>query len=238
MRRGRLRVMGLHHTRDDVLVNYGHHYQNGDPALIDAMIATLDVEKAAISEWATDKIKFRMQKKAISLNMMWKGKRVSKFQDIGASWREDSSEENAKKVYWVMYGDYEGKRAGWSREMESAYMVSSKLEYVADQEDASIREPRGCYERIITKVKTTQVKLLNRYKRKILMSRPRTTTSVEDKSRRKRGDFFIFDEDTVSGYGRVWYLTSISTAGPHRLYSLLPVKTNPANIHRTLFRGN
>ena len=223
--RGRLRVMGLHHTRDDVLVNFGHHYQTGDPALIDAMIATLDAEKAAISEWAIDKIKLRMQKKAISLNMMWRGRRISKFQDIGASWKADSSEENAKKLYWVMYGDYEGKRAGWSREMESDYMASSNLQYIADQEDASIREPRGCYERLITKVKTTQVKLLNRTKRKILMSRPTNTRSTDDKSRRKKGDFFIFDEDSVShGGGRLYLTSTISTAGPHQLASFLLCK--------------
>jgi hypothetical protein len=106
------------HNREDVLINNGHQYQHSDVAFMGAMINKLDEERQDIlSKWATDVIKTRMIDKAIVSNVCCRNERVKKFQDIGASWKEEPTSNNPKKIYLVMFGDYEGINAAWRRDM-------------------------------------------------------------------------------------------------------------------------
>ena len=61
-----------------------------------------------------------MLETALRLDMRFKGKRINKHKDIKNSWNEDQSDENAGKMYHVMFGDYESKNASWSKMMEVA----------------------------------------------------------------------------------------------------------------------
>jgi hypothetical protein len=97
------------HKREDVLINYGREYQNSDPILMAAMINKLDEERKEVRDWATDEIKMKMLKRACTLNMRYRNERVNKFQDIVASWKETPSPANAKKLYLVLFGDYEAR---------------------------------------------------------------------------------------------------------------------------------
>jgi hypothetical protein len=118
------------HNREDVLINYGHQYQHSDLAFMGAMINKLNEERQDIRKWATDSIKTRMLDKAIVSNMRYRNEREKKFQDIGASWKEDPSSDNAKKIYCVMFRDYEGQSVAWSRDLEKEYMDRCAREYI------------------------------------------------------------------------------------------------------------
>jgi uncharacterized iron-regulated protein len=75
------------------------------------------------------------------------------------------------------------------------------------QKDQKKQHAKGCYEKLITKAKTTQVKLLNRNCAKtLLMSIPKGSRQVQDKSRKKEGDFYVYDNEMVSqaGVGIDW----------------------------------
>jgi hypothetical protein len=50
-----------------------------------------------------------MLDKTIVSNMRYRNERVKKFQDIGASWKEEPNSSNAKNIYLVMFIDEEGQ---------------------------------------------------------------------------------------------------------------------------------
>jgi hypothetical protein len=200
--RQRLLLKGPH-GREEVLRNNG--FEVSCPMVIAAMQDGLDVEREEVREWASDRLRERMLEKALSLNMKFKGSRINKHHDIKKSWREDGSDENAKKMYAVMFGDYEEKNAAWSKTMEREFMESNDREYIADKRKGEQeRSKKGCYEKIITKAKTNVVRLMNRDTRAcIYMSLPQAEAvkipqSERTKTRRKRGDFYIVDTVTVS----------------------------------------
>ena len=74
-------------------------------------------------------------------------------------------------------------------------MFINNLEYETEPE-ANHGKKRGCYELAITRAKTTQVKLLNRWGAKsISISRPKEKINSEVKwSRRQPGVFYVKDE--------------------------------------------
>ena len=86
--------------------------------------------------------------------------------------------------------------------MERQYMKSCDREYLPDE--PMTRTQKGCYERIITKSKTIQVKMMNKDAScSINMSLPQklvVTIPTEDgtKTRRKGGDYYIVNAETVS----------------------------------------
>ncbi len=198
--RQRLKLKGSH-GRDHVMMNYG--FELLGPESIERMKKQLDQESIDVRSWASDQLRTRMLNKALSLNMQYRGQRINKHKDIKSSWKEDPSDENAAKMYEVMFGDYENKNAAWSRTMERQYMESRDIEYLPDALAVNERTQKGCYEKIITKSKTIQVRLMNRDSaRYINMSLPQkmvVTIPIADrqKIRRKRGDFYIVDAETV-----------------------------------------
>jgi hypothetical protein len=119
--------------------------------------------------------------------------------DIKKSWLDDASEGNARKMYWVMFGDFEKESANtsWSKDMEKLYMEEKGLEY---KEDTGGRKgSRGCYQRIMSAAKTTQVKTFNK-NCKLTIKISRTGVQDEDggqRFRRKSGDFFVLETGTV-----------------------------------------
>ena len=60
-----------------------------------------------------------------------------------------------------LYGNFEGKHAHWSKNLEREYMENMEREYIVENDGGETKKI-GCYEKQITGAKTTQVKLLNR----------------------------------------------------------------------------
>jgi hypothetical protein len=186
------------HALADVLMNYGHEYQNASEEMVKAMTEKLDTERKELRAWATSKIKKRMLDRAIALGMRWNGEQVYKFSDISRSWAADGSDTNARKMYMVMFGDYEGIKAGWIQTMEREYMAEKKIAYLVTGVKA-IDTKAGCYTKQISQCKTTQVTMMNRNCPKtIQMSCPDTGEFKESRrERRKEGDFFVHDIEKV-----------------------------------------
>jgi hypothetical protein len=191
------------HTNEDVLMNYGHRCANFTPMAMQKMCDKLDDERKEIRTWATNEIKKRMLKTAIMCGMEF-GRdkmKVRQFNDIYTSWTDDCSDANARKMYMVLYGNFEGKHAHWSKNMEREYMENMERHYIVENDEGENKRI-GCYEKQITGAKTTQVKLLNRTDAKeergksIQMSNPGKKAG-EKSTRRKAGDFFVKDLRTV-----------------------------------------
>jgi hypothetical protein len=205
------------HTRDDVLMNYGHSYSNLSAGAIKDICSSLDKERQEIRTWATNEIKKRMLETARVCGMVFGRDKttVLQFNDIYTSWTEDSSDANARKMYQVLYGDYEGKNAHWSKILERKFMETFDRQYIVENDEAE-NSKIGCYEKQITGSKTTQVKLLNRADAKekrgksIQMSKPGPDARMSNQgrrnenasTRRKTGDFYVKNLVTVS-CGRV-----------------------------------
>ena len=206
VQRARLKQKGPH-GRDEVKANY--QFTMMDEVGIESMKQQLNKERVKVRGWAMEQLRTKMLNRAMALNMQLHGNRIMKYKDIKGSWMEDCSIENAARLYEVMFGDYEHKNAAWSKTMERQYMDSQGMEYEPWKEAGKSRLPKGCYERIISKAKTVLVRLLNRdavYT--INMSRPRNTvgsikTKDEVKVRRKHGDYYIVNVETVGNYNQV-----------------------------------
>ena len=197
--RQRLLLKGPH-GRDEVMRNYG--FEVSDQLAIEAMKKQLDDERVQVREWASDTLRTRMLETALRLDMRFKGKRINKHKDIKNSWNEDQSDENAGKMYHVMFGDYESKNASWSKMMERQYMESCDREYLPGE--PMEKTQKGCYERIITKSKTIQVRMMNKGAIcSIYMSLPHKLVETipaeqRTKIRRKGGDYYIVNAESVS----------------------------------------
>ena len=205
VRRRRLKESNKH-TNEDVLMNYGHQCANFSAGTIRIMCIKLDEERQEIRTWATNEIKRRMTKAAIVSGMRFgRGKsKVRHFNDIYTSWREDCSDANARRMYSVLYGNFEGKHAHWSENLEREFMERIGREYIAERGEGKIKK-MGCYEMQITRCKSTQVKLMNRIdaredrgKSILQMSNPGEKAGMDNK-RRKAGNSFVRDLKTVSG---------------------------------------
>ena len=192
------------HTNADVLMNYGHQCANFSESKMRVMCLKLDEERQEIRTWATNEVKMRMLKSAIMCGMRFGPEMsiVRHFNDIYTSWTEDSSDTNARRMYSVLYGNFEGKNANWSQVLEGEFMSRMGREYLPELNEGKVKT-MGCYEKQISGCKSTQVKLLNRTDaggergKCIQMSYPGKNKGVEN-SRRKAGDFFVKDLKTVS----------------------------------------
>jgi hypothetical protein len=165
------------------------------------MAKKLDKERKDVREWATIKLKTQMLKTAHALDMRYNGNRVNKFPDIAKSWVADQSDSNAKKMYEIMFGGYEGSNSAWSMNLEREFMEANDREYLTEltkDKDKKI----GCYQKQITISKIAQVKNFNKnFQVKIQMSVPKGFDAGKRSGRRKKGDFYLFDIRTVSCHG-------------------------------------
>ena len=194
VRRHRLRPTGPH-THKEVLENYPGLFSL--PSELDAMAKKLDKERKEVRKWATAKLKTQMLMTAHSLDLQWNGNRVSKFPDIAKSWVENNSDANAKSMYMIMFGDYEGINSAWSMNWEREYMEQNDREYM--KEATKDRDKMiGCYQKQITISKIAQIKNFNKsFQVKIKMSVPKVDAGKRN-GRRKKGDFYLLDITTVS----------------------------------------
>ena len=74
-----------------------------------AMAKLLDKERKDVRTWASAKLKLQMLSRAQALNLQVGGLHVNKYSDIGQSWEKDRSDANAKKMYKILFGDFEGQ---------------------------------------------------------------------------------------------------------------------------------
>lgn len=88
-------------------------------------------------------------------------RRVSKYSEISQSWVEDSSMENAEKLFNVMYAFFD-LHPQWAADVEKEYMDMKNLAYAKEEEDFDKkRGDKGCIARIIRNQKTEMIKLIN-----------------------------------------------------------------------------
>ena len=194
VRRKRLKEAGDHEHKD-VYENYPGLFT--EPAELDAMAKFLDNERRDLREWATGKLKSQLLRRAHALNLQLKGVRINKYADICKSWKANSSDANAKKMYEIMFGDFEGANVSWSHDMEEEYMVEKGRTYV-EETNREDNKKIGCYRSQITKSKIELVKNINRnFEWKIQMSVPGEYEG-DRTGRRKRGDFYLTNKKLVS----------------------------------------
>ena len=185
-------------------MNYGHAYEKCTASVMQKMCSKLDGERQDIRTWAAQETKKKMLKTATNQDMRFGIDRtlVRTFKDIYTSWTEDCDDANARKMYMVLYGGFEGSNAAWSKNLEREYMEKRDRECINEDEDRG-KQKIGCYEKQITGAKTTQVKLLNRTGcnekrgKSIQMSNP-GKEGGNAKARRKKGDFYVKNLTTVS----------------------------------------
>jgi hypothetical protein len=194
VRRQRLKATG-NHEHKDVYENYPGLFNLTSE--LDAMGEKLDEERKAVRLWAATKLRSQMLGRAHALNLTFDGSRVNKYADISKAWEADQSDANAKKMYEIMFGDFEGSNAAWSQGWEVQYLQEHNREYVKEpskEEDKKI----GCYRAQISMIKIAQVKNINRnFTWKIQMSVP-TAYKGGRTGRRKKGDFYLYNKDTVN----------------------------------------
>ena len=194
VRRQRLRPTG-NHTHKDVFENYPGLFSLTSE--LDAMAKKLDKERKDVREWATVKLKTQMLKTAHSLDLRLNGNRVNKFADIAKSWVQDQSDANAKKMYEILFGGYEGSNAAWSMNWEREFMEQNDRVYRKEPTKDKDRKI-GCYQKQITISKIAQVKNFNKnFQVKIQMSVPKGFDTCKRDGRRKKGDFYLLDIRTV-----------------------------------------
>jgi hypothetical protein len=202
VRKQRLKATG-NHEHKHVYENYPGLFSLDEE--LDAMAAKLDEERKAVRLWATTKIRSQMLGRAHALNLTIDGSRVNKYADISKAWEAVQSDANAKKMYEILFGDFEGSNAAWSLDWELEFLREHDREYVKEpskEEDKKI----GCYRAQISMIKIAQVKNINRnFSWKIQMSVPTVYTGKRT-GRRKKGDFYLYNKNTVNidrrGYGR------------------------------------
>jgi len=162
------------------------------------MVEKLDNERAEVRKWATAKLNTQMLKTAHSLGLQFNGSRVSKSSDIAKSWVQDKSEANAKKMYEILFGGFEGRNSKWSTIWEQEYMAEMKYEYVKEA-TKKLDDQMGCYQKQMTICKIGRVKNINNtFDVKIQMSKPQGYKADKRKGRRKAGDFYLYNTLTVS----------------------------------------
>jgi hypothetical protein len=195
VRRHRLRPTGPH-TSKEVFENYpGVFSLDAD---VEAMAKKLDRERKEVREWATKKLKTQMLETAHSLDLQWNGLRVNKFSDIGKSWDENQSDANAKKMYEIMFGGFEGRNSAWSMNWEREFLEKHDRHYLKEATNDGDKKI-GCYQKQITISKIGQVKNFNKnFQVKIHMSVPQGFGDGKRDGRRKKGDFYLLDTRTVS----------------------------------------
>ena len=194
VRKQRLKATG-NHEHKDVCDNYPGLFHL--PSELDAVGAKLDEERKAVRLWASTKLRSKMLGRAHALNLTADGNRVNKHADISKAWETDPCDANAKKMYEIMFGDFEGSNAAWSHEWELEFLKEHRREHVKEhskEEDKKI----GCHRAQIAMCKIAQVKNINRnFTWKIQMSVPETHKGKRN-GRRKKGDFCLCNKSTVN----------------------------------------
>jgi hypothetical protein len=162
------------------------------------MAQKLDMERKGVREWATTKLKTQMLTTAHSMDLQRNGQRVNKFSDIAKSWEENQSDANAKKMYEIMFGGFEGTNSAWSMNWEREYLELHDRHYIKEATKDGDKKI-GCYQKQITISKIGQVKNFNKnFQVKIHMSVPPGFDEGKREGRRKKGDFYLLDTRTVS----------------------------------------
>ena len=115
---------------------------------------------------------------------------ISNVKEISLSWCQDSSDENARKMFEVTYGQFEKRSNLWRIHMEQDIMKEVNLAY-RDEEEPIRSGETGCISKLITAGITEIRKNLNRAGKKHGRSigiRNRNNEGKKQK-RRKMGEY-------------------------------------------------
>ena len=88
-----------------------------------------------------------------------KKKEVTKFEDIGLSWQQDSSMENCEIMFVVMYGSFD-LHIDWAKQLEGHVMEDMNLQY-DEKTGTGKRGDIGCIEWLVHHSRREIVKLIN-----------------------------------------------------------------------------
>lgn len=125
------------------------------------------------------------------------GKRlISKYNDIGMSWRQDGSLQNAERFFNTIYGWFD-LHPDWSKVIEEKYMdqkQGGKLVY--DRACTGLFADAGCIEKIVKTQRCDMIKLLNEkakttHGKRIIITRPATMINEKNRfKKRLKGAFY------------------------------------------------
>ena len=156
----------------------------GENELVQQILKEIeDLRQDVIADMRME-VKLVMLQTAQKQNMMHNGtSRVTRFDDIGASWQENGSCANAESVFVVLYGWFD-LHPNWAREIEEIYM--EKRDWNTVNHQTGKRGDIGCIEWYIHHTKNELVKLVNArtksmHKKRITITREKGTITLENR---------------------------------------------------------
>jgi hypothetical protein len=85
---------------------------------------------------------------------------VSSYQDVGMSWKQNTSKRNAVKMFDILFGQFEISSIHWRAHMEKEIMNELKIKY--SDNTVFRNKESGCVSKIITLAKNEIIRNINR----------------------------------------------------------------------------
>ena len=83
--------------------------------------------RTKVNAWCRKTVKMAIVRSAKMHHMKYRGRSVSQFKEVGKSWRDDDSEQNARKVFIACIGQFESEDNAWMIEKELECLKALKL---------------------------------------------------------------------------------------------------------------
>jgi hypothetical protein len=111
-------------------------------------------ERKKVKDWAAAQITLKMIAAAQQLLVELNGQPVCMLKALRDAFVADSSETMQKKIFSILYEDFERRCDPWEVTMEQQYMVQQNIAYVTDESDVSVssspaRTLKGCIAMLI-----------------------------------------------------------------------------------------
>ena len=85
---------------------------------------------------------------------------MSRYNEVGQSWQDDGSLDNANWLFQVLYRPFDND-PNIMKKLAEDYMQENNLEYASEKINDTIRGADGCIDLIITDVKRELIKNIN-----------------------------------------------------------------------------
>jgi len=128
--------------------------------LINEMMETIENARRCVKSWARMQICQIMFEEATRQHLTYgpTKRKVKSFKDITASFKEDSSDENLRKIWEVAFGTFD-RKPGWAKKLADAFMSLSGWVYTVDNVPSNKRT--YCVEQQISLIKVELIKAMN-----------------------------------------------------------------------------
>ena len=181
-------------TSDHALTELGRLGIQPTQEAIDDMIGKIKNARRCVQSWSRTQIQHLMCKEATrqGLTHSSKGKKTKNHKEITASFKEDGSVTNLKKIWEVAFGTFD-RNEGWAKDLADNFMSIHGWQYELDNIPA--RKRTYCVEQQVAKMKSEMVKgmnaaVMNTHKNTIGISRDQKDITAETKfAKRKKAVF-------------------------------------------------